>query len=55
MGKSKKRTKNLIEVKQALADKYKRLAVLSGSRGRKVRLFRKAERFVRQAQQAQRV
>jgi hypothetical protein len=42
-------TKNLVEVKTALADKYERLARTRRSKPAKLRLLRHAERFRSQA------
>jgi hypothetical protein len=48
----KSQTKNIIEVKTALADKYERLARTRGSKPAKARLLRHAERFRSQAANA---
>jgi hypothetical protein len=45
----KSTTKNLLEVKTALADKYLRLANARKSKPAKARLLRHAERFRQQA------
>ena len=42
-------TKNIVEVKTALADKYERLARTRRSKPGKLRLLRQAERFRSQA------
>jgi hypothetical protein len=48
----KAQTKNIIEVKTALADKYVRLARTRRSKPAKARLLRHAERFRSQAANA---
>jgi hypothetical protein len=47
------KAEHLIQVKQALADKYDRLAKLSGSRPRRARYKRHAESYRRQVQALQ--
>jgi hypothetical protein len=48
----KSQTKNLVEVKTALANKYERLARTRRSKPAKARLLRHAERFRSQAANA---
>jgi hypothetical protein len=48
----KSQTKNIVEVKTALADKYERLARARRSKPAKARLLRHAERFRSQAANA---
>ena len=48
----KSQTKNIVEVKTALADKYERLARTCRSKPAKARLLRHSERFRSQANNA---
>jgi hypothetical protein len=48
----KSQTKNIVEVKTALADKYERLARTRRSKPAKARLLRHSERFRSQANNA---
>jgi DNA-binding FadR family transcriptional regulator len=48
----KSQTKNIVEVKTALADKYARLARTRRSKPAKMRLLRHSERFRAQADNA---
>ena len=45
-----KKTENLIQVKQALADKYDHLANVTGSRVRRANYKRRADKYRRQAE-----
>ena len=47
------KTKNIVEVKTALADKYQRLARVCRSKPARERLLRHAERFRQQAANAE--
>ena len=48
------RDKNLIDVKQALSDKYTHLASLAGSETKRKTLIHKAARYRRQVEQLRR-